>query len=107
MNLLKSILRIVKSIVLILLMTVIIAFCLNNNQSVIITLSPIPFEIEAKLFLLIMIVFLVGFSLGIIVSSISLIKIKIYSFFANHRAQRLQTKLEKLTKETPVKEKLQ
>ena len=97
MNLLKSICRIAKSVILVLLMTIIVAFCLNNNQTVTISLKPIPFEIEAKLFLLIMIVFVVGFSLGIIISGVSLIRVKISNFFNNHKANRLQVKLEKLT----------
>ena len=99
MNLLKSIFRIAKSIILIVLMTIIVAFCLNNNQTVIISLNPIPFEIEAKLFLLIMIVFVVGFSLGLVISGISLVRVKISNFFTNHKANRLQLKLEKLTRE--------
>ena len=99
MNLLRSICRIAKSVILILLMTIIVAFCLNNNQTVIISLNPIPFEIEAKLFLLIMRVSVVGFSLGIIISGISLVRVRISNFFTNHKANRLQLKLEKLTRE--------
>jgi uncharacterized integral membrane protein len=91
MNFLKSILRIIRTVILSLLLVCIVIFMVNNREAVTIHLYPLPFDVETRIFVVMIIVFLLGLLFGILSCSQSLIK----RIFANLNDRRKIRKLEK------------
>ena len=56
-NFIKKIFSIINKTIFILVVAIIMVFCLNNNQIVKTSLSPLPFEIETRLFIVILLCF--------------------------------------------------
>ena len=98
MGLIKTIYKYFKLAILTLLLTIIVIFCLNNNYQVTLSLNPLPYEIEIRLFLLIISFFLIGVILGFVMLSKSFIAVKISNFIKSRKVQ-------KLTKETKKDQK--
>ena len=83
MNFIKSIFKYIKLIILTILLAIIVIFCLNNNYQVALSLNPLPYEIEIKLFLLIIIFFLIGVVVGFLALSGKLMGSRISNFIHN------------------------
>lgn len=66
MNFIKSIFRIIKSVILTLILVCLVIFMVNNRETVLISLYPLPFEIETKVFLVMIFFFLFGLLFGLI-----------------------------------------
>ncbi len=91
MNFIKSILRIIRTVILSLLLVCIVIFMVNNRDTVTIHLHPLPFDVETRIFVVMIIVFLLGLLFGILSCSQSLIK----RIFTNLNDRRKLRKLEK------------
>lgn len=91
MNFIKSIFRIIRTVILSLLLVCIVIFMVNNRDVVTIHLHPLPFDVETRIFVVMIVVFLLGLLFGILACSQSLIK----RIFANLNDRRKLRKLEK------------
>lgn len=98
MNLIKSIYKYIKLAILIIFLTIVVTFCINNNYSVTISLNPLPYQMEIKLFLLVIIFFLIGVLTGFLTLSKSLIGSKINNIINSRKVEKLQNKISKNTK---------
>ncbi|MBM3579292.1 MAG: LapA family protein [Alphaproteobacteria bacterium] len=74
MKLLNSVFRIIRGIILILLLTCLVIFLVNNRGGILINLHPLPFEVQTRVFVVIIMSFVVGLALGILACSPSLIQ---------------------------------
>jgi uncharacterized membrane protein YciS (DUF1049 family) len=77
MNFLRAIYRIISKVIFIILLAIFITFCINNTQDVLILFDPLTFEISIKLFLLIIITFLIGAIIGFLLSCEGLLRVNI------------------------------
>lgn len=72
LNLLKSIIRITKAVFFSIILICFVTFMVNNRDVVTLQLFPLGFELETKVFVLIIISFLLGLSFGAISCSTKL-----------------------------------
>jgi len=89
-NFVKSVFKIVKLIIFVIFIALIITLCVNNSQSIALSLSPFPYQIETRLFLLIILFFLIGFVVGLLVNSISLMRSKISNSMNQKKLKKLK-----------------
>jgi uncharacterized integral membrane protein len=95
-NFIKSIFRIFSKVVFITIVAIIVVFCLNNHQEVEISLSPFPFLIEARLFLIIIFCFFGGVLIGFFGASITITKEKFRNFVNSYKIKFLKRKIDKI-----------
>ncbi len=84
MTFLKSFLRIIKKIIAWSTLICFVTFLINNRQEVIIQLFPLPFEIQTRLFLVIIFCFFFGLFFGAMLFSKSILN-HILTNFRNRR----------------------
>ena len=94
-NFIKKIFSIINKTIFILVVAIIMVFCLNNNQIVKTSLSPLPFEIETRLFIVILLCFFGGILVGFLCSSVSLTKERFKNFVSGWKIKLLKKKVEK------------
>ncbi|MFT6077935.1 MAG: putative membrane protein [Myxococcota bacterium] len=87
--------RIANKIFFIAIVAIIVAFAFNNRQNVVISLSPLPFEVETRLFLLILFCFFGGVLAGFLSCSVSLTKEKFRNMIGGWKIGFLKRKVEK------------
>ncbi len=92
----KFFLRIFDKIIFILIVSLIVVFCLNNNQVATISLQPLDYQIETRMFILILISVFGGILIGFALCSISLGKAKLKNFMNIWRIKSLQRKISKV-----------
>jgi len=93
MKLIKSLFRIVNKFIFIVTVAIIMVFCLNNHQNVTISLEPLPFEVETRLFLIILLCFFGGVLTGFLCSSVALTKEKFKNFISGWKIKFLQMRV--------------
>jgi len=98
MRIIKSLFRIINKFIFILVVALIMVFCLNNHQDVTISLAPLPFEVEAKLFLIILFCFFGGILIGFLCSSLALTKEKFKNFIGGWKIKFLQMQVARIKK---------
>ena len=84
-NFISAIFRIIEKLIFLLIILAIIMFCINNSQDVVLSLRPINWEIETKLFILILFLFFSGILIGYLLQSYNLIKEKFRNYINNIR----------------------
>lgn len=95
-NFIKSIIRIFNKFIFIAIVAIIMVFCLNNHQEVEISLSPLPFLVEARLFLIIIFCFFGGVLIGFFGASITITKEKFRNFVNGYKIKFLRRKIDKI-----------
>ncbi|MCE3255669.1 MAG: hypothetical protein K0R25_1163 [Rickettsiaceae bacterium] len=95
-NFLRKIFGIISKIIFVLIVAIIMIFCVNNVQTIKISLEPLPFEIETRLFLLVLICFFGGVFLGFLSCSFSLTKEKCKHFISKWKIGTLKKKVNEL-----------
>lgn len=93
MKFLKSILKFIHTIFIILFLILAIVFMVNNRDIIIIHLYPLPFEIETRAFIVMISCFILGLVFAILIFSKTLIKNLFYKFSANKKIKSLQDKI--------------
>jgi uncharacterized integral membrane protein len=93
----RTILRMIRKAIFIIVVALIMVFCLSNNQTVIISLKPLPFEIESQLFLVILLSFFGGIFIGFVCGAFALTKEKFKNFINGWKIKFLQRKVNKIT----------
>jgi len=94
----QKIFRIIDKIIFILIVAIIVVFCLSNNQISQISLYPLPFEVETRLFIVVLMSIFGGILIGFTCSSISLTKERFKNFVSGWRIKFLQRKVDKIKK---------
>jgi len=94
MGFIKSILRILRSVVLLLLLVCLVIFMLDNRELITISTHPLPFEIQTRVFVVMIVCFILGLVFGIIACSPTIFQ----SFFKRLSDKRKIRKLEKQVK---------
>lgn len=92
----------IKKILLILIIAIIIIFSLGNPQVVSVSLSPFSYEVETRLFIVILFCFFAGLIIGYLLVSISLTKEKFKNLMHGIKIK----KLEKQTEEFKATEEI-
>ncbi len=98
MSLLKSILRILKKTFSYLLLVAVIVFMVNNREIVTLQLYPFPFELETRLFLVIIFFFLFGLIFGLIFCSQNIVGRIIESLKDKYRIKKLENQVKETQK---------
>ena len=94
MGFIKSILRIFRSVVLLLLLVCLVIFMLDNREAITISTHPLPFEIQTKVFVMMIVFFVFGLIFGVIACSPAIVQ----NFFKRLSDQYRISKLEKQIK---------
>jgi len=96
----QKIFRIIDKIIFILIVAIIVVFCLGNNQIAQISLYPLPFEIETRLFIIVLMSIFSGILIGFACSAIALTKERFKNFICRWRVKFLQKKVYKIKNST-------
>jgi len=94
MNFLKSLFRFIRILVLTALLIALVIFMVNNRAPSTLVLYPLPFEIETRMFMVMISFFLLGLFFGILLCSKNIIK----RIFENFKSRRKIKKLERQMK---------
>lgn len=95
MSFIKSILKISRSIILGSALICMVVFMVDNREAVVINMQPLPFEIQTRVFVLIIFCFVVGLIFGLILCSPAIIR----NFFGKISSRRKIKKLENQLKQ--------
>jgi len=98
LNIIKSTIRIIKSFTIFLLLLCLVVFMIDNREIITINTYPLPFKIELRAFLVMILFFVLGMLFGFLVFSQKMISKSISNFKDRRRIQ----KLEKAGKNEPV-----
>ena len=100
----RKVFRIIDKIIFILITAIIVVFCLNNNQIAQISLYPLPFEVETRLFIIVLMSIFGGVLIGFACSSISLTKERLKNFVGRYKIKFLQRKVDKINHSSSAKD---
>jgi len=98
----KSIWYFTKIAFLILIAVVILLFIIFNNEKIILNLYPLSYKLELRLFVLVTLCLIVGFTLGLIVSAKDILKTNINTI---REVRELKKELNEAEKQSQTKEK--
>jgi hypothetical protein len=69
MKFIKNIFHIIKSIILLAFLACLVVFMVNNREAVVLHLAPMPFNIETRMFVVLLAIFLIGMLFGLLILS--------------------------------------
>jgi uncharacterized membrane protein len=95
LNLAKSIFRIAKTIILIFLLFCLVMFLVNNRDVLSLSLSPLPFKIETRVFVVMILFFVLGFLFAILACCKSLVAAFFLQIFDRRKIKKLQKQVDK------------
>ncbi len=95
MNLLKSIFHLIRTIILTALLVCLVIFMINNRDIITIHLHPLPFDAETRVFLVMIIFFLLGLFFGLLACSKSIIKRLVEKFKDRKTIKKLEKQVAK------------
>jgi len=98
----KSIWYFTKIAFLILIAVIILLFIIFNNEKIILNLYPLSYKLELRLFVLVTLCLIVGFTLGLIVSAKDILKTNIDTI---REVRELKKELSEAEKQTQTKQK--
>jgi uncharacterized integral membrane protein len=99
----RLILKIISKAIFILVLAVIVVFCMSNNQTAQISFSPLPFKVETRLFIVILLAIFGGMFIGFACSSIALTKERFKNFLGRLKIKFLQRKVDKIADKINLK----
>jgi uncharacterized integral membrane protein len=95
----KNIFKFIKWIFIILLLIFFVAFCISNNEIVTVSLFPLPFEADIRLFLLIIFSIFIGIFITACLNSFKAFKGVFKYIKEKSHTKKLNKKIENLEKE--------
>lgn len=95
MNFIKSIFRIIKTTILTIFLICLVIFMVNNRDVINIHLHPLPFEIQTRMFMVMIIFFLFGLSFGLLACSQNILHRMVSSFQDRRKIKQLEKKVSK------------
>jgi len=90
--------RTIKKLIGLVILTLLICFMVNNRDIIIIQLFPLPFELESRVFIVMILFFLIGFVFGVSIYSKSFIFNAVANFFNKRKIAKLEKKTKKTNK---------
>lgn len=93
MNFIKSFFHFLRLIILTLLLIALVIFMIGNRGAVQVALYPAPFEIETKMFVVMISFFLVGLFFGILLCSKNIVKRMVENFKSRRKIKRLEKQI--------------
>lgn len=94
LNLIKSILRTIRTIILSLILIVVVVFMVSNREVIAIHAYPLPFDIEMRAFLIMILFFILGMLFGFLAFSENMIGKSISNFKDRRKVKKLEKKSE-------------
>ena len=95
LNLIKSIIRIIKTVLASVVLVVLVIFMVNNREIITIHLSPLSYNIETRIFLVMIFFFLFGMLFGFLAFSEKMINKSINNFQDLRKLKKLEKKVSK------------
>jgi len=93
MNFIRSIFKISRSIILAAALICMVVFMVDNREVVVINMQPLPFEIQTRVFVLMIFCFIVGLVFGLIICSPVILR-NFFGKIANrHKIKKLENQL--------------
>jgi uncharacterized membrane protein YciS (DUF1049 family) len=99
----RAILNIANKIIFIAILAIVVVFCLNNHQPITLSLDPLPFEVETKIFIALLLTFFAGFFIGLFSCCIKISKEKLKNLGGNLKIKFLQSKIDRDAKKSDKK----
>jgi uncharacterized integral membrane protein len=93
MNFIKSIFRIIKTVILSLILICLVIFMVDNRDNLTIHLYPLPFEIETKAFLVMIVFFILGMIFGCLLFSKKLLSHTFEGWKDKYKIKKLEKKV--------------
>jgi len=90
LEIIKSTIRIIKSFAIFLLLICLVVFMIDNREIITINTYPLPFKIELRAFLVMILFFVLGMLFGFLVFSQKMISKSISNFKDRRRLQKLE-----------------
>jgi len=100
MGLINLVARVIGKLLFLLILALIVVFCLNNHQQVELSLLPLPFIIETRMFFVVLFCFVSGVLLGSFSIYLTLGKTKFLKLLDEQKIKSLQKKLDKQKEKT-------
>lgn len=98
MQVINSIFKTLKSLVLLFFLVCFVVFMVNNREAVTLSLAPIPFKIETKLFIILIIFFVAGALFSFAILSHDLITKSLLNARNNFKIKKLEQQISKTNK---------
>ena len=95
LNFIKSILRTIRTVIISLILICIVIFMVNNRDTIQVHFYPLPFDLETKTFLVIILFFILGMFFGILACTQNIISRRIKSFKDHHKINQLEKQIQK------------
>lgn len=93
MQIIKSIIGIIKSLAISLFLVFLVTFMVNNREVVKLSLKPMPFNIETRMFVILVIFFILGIFFGFAILSKNLLSKSLMNFNNNLKLKKLEKKI--------------
>ena len=90
MNFIKSVFRFIKTLITSVILVCFVIFMVTNRQEVSVSLSPLPFVIETRVFIVMIFTFAMGVLFGFLAISPNLIGKTITNFRNNRKIKKLE-----------------
>ncbi len=97
LNFIRSIFRITRTVILSLLLICLVIFMVNNRDAITIHTHPLPFDIETRVFVLMIFFFLFGMLFGFLAFSQNMIRKSITNFQDRRKIKKLEKQVAKQT----------
>ena len=95
LNFLKSTIRLIRAVVLYLILICLVTFMVNNRDEILVHFYPLPFEIETRVFLIMLIFFTCGMIFGILACWPNMVSGLFKSFQDRRKIKKLEKKIVK------------
>jgi uncharacterized membrane protein YciS (DUF1049 family) len=95
MNFIKSVLHFIRTILATLLLIALIVFMIANRQTIEVSTYPLPYTIETRMFMVMIVCFLFGLLFGVLLCSKNLIKRIFENFQSRRKIKKLEEQIEK------------
>lgn len=95
MSFIKSILRVLRSVILALLLVCLVVFMVDNRDMLTISMHPLPFEIQTRVFMVMIVCFIVGLIFGIIACSPTIVQNFFIRLGDRYKIKKLEKQIQK------------
>ncbi len=95
MQVINSIFKTIKSLILLFFLVCFVVFMVNNREAITLSIAPIPFKIETKLFIILIIFFVAGALFSFAILSHDLITKSLVNARNNFKIKKLEQQISK------------
>jgi len=87
MKIISKVFHLIKSLILLAFLTCLVIFMVNNREVVTLHLAPLPFDIDTRMFMVLLSMFLIGMVFGLLILSYSIVGNSIRNFRKNFNSK--------------------